>query len=240
MPKLRSPRLLVFILVTFFLSAAVVAISAISWLKQPNNFIYTKEASGSWSPTEKSGYRASGYNLKINATCAQKIYEQIPTRATDFENEMAKNDYRRFLTNKASDIEFKTSEISYTGRFKWFKNNYVTYNDPSLQSGIRFSFGNKCLYDKECSLGDSLDYLLVKIGAKYLLSESQSRYLLDNCVTNEKVFFKITNKYNFGRSQLYYRNGLGIWLGIWYNMLALGVLVLSVALIIYYITRKKS
>lgn len=233
-PKKR----LVFLLITFFISAAATIYSATTWLKQPNNFVFTKEASGSWGPGSPSGHRASGFNLKIDAGCAKKIYDEIQPPKKGFENEMIENDYKRFLTNQTSDVEFKTSEISYTGQFKWFP-NYITYNDPSLKSGIRFSFANKCLYDKECTLSDSLDYLFVKIGVKYLLNEEQSRYLTDSCITSEKVFFKIKNKYNFGRSQIYYRNGLGIWFGIWYNMLTLIILFLSAGLIVYYLFRPK-
>lgn len=239
MTKRLVSRLLVFFLILFFLSAGLALFSAAAWLKKPNNFIYTKEASGSWSPDNQSGHRASGYNLKINSGCAKKVYDEINPPNGGFENEMAENDFKRFIANKTRDVEFETSEISYTGRFKWFQKNYVTYNDPSLHSGIRFSFANKCLYDKDCTLTDSLNYLLVKVGVKYLISDVQSRYLQEKCITSEKVFFKIKNKYNFGRSQMYYRNGIGIWFGIWYNMLALIVLISSAALIIYLLLRHR-
>lgn len=239
MPKPLRSKLFIFILILFFISAGLAFYSAAYWLKQPNNFIFTKEASGSWSPKNKSGYRASGYNLKIDSGCAKKVYDEIKPSDKGFENEMAANDFKRFLDNKASDVEFETSEISYTGRFKWFQKNYITYNDPSLHSGVRFSFANKCLYDKDCTLNDSLDYLLVKIGVKYLISEDQKRYLLEKCISSEKVFFKIKNTYNFGRSQIYYRNGMGIWFGIWYNMLTLIVLFSSAGLIVYYLFRRR-
>ena len=239
MAKPIRSRYFVFLLITFFLSTALAIFSVTSWLQKPNNFIFTKEASGSWSPKDNSGHRASGYNLKIDSACAKKIYDELRPPEKGFVNEMAKNDFNRFLANKASDVEFKTSEISYTGRFKWFKQNYVTYNDPSLQSGIRFSFANKCLYDKDCTVNDSLDYLLVKIGVKYLVNADQSRFLLEKCIQTEKVFFKIKNKYNFGKSQLYYRNGLGIWFGIWYNMQSLFVLFIAGGLIVYYLFRRR-
>ncbi len=239
MSKAIPSKYFVFLLITFFLSAAVLIYSVTSWLKKPNNFIFTKEASGAWSPEDKSGYRASGYNLQIDSGCARKVYDELRRPEKGFENEMAENDFKRFLANKTNDVEFKTSEISYTGHFKWFKQNYITYNDPSLQSGIRFSFANKCLYDKDCTISDSLDYLLVKIGVKYLVNEYQSRFLLEKCIKTEKVFFKIKNKYNFGKSQLYYRNGLGIWYGIWYNMLSLLVLFIAGGLIVYYLFRRR-
>lgn len=239
-------RLRYIITVSCFLTAALLSISAGKWLSKPNNFVFTKESRGAWNTSESSNFRASGFNVKINAECAKKTYHEIEESAAtnidqaDSENETSSSDFKRFLQNKKADIEFQTAEINYTSRFKWHKNNYITYDDPSLKSGVRFSFSNKCLYDKECSLSDSLDYLLVKIGIKYFINADQFNYLKTHCIENQKVFFKIKNKYNFGRSEMYYRNGMGIWLGIWYNLLGTVILLISIGVLAYLILRKKT
>lgn len=250
MKKLNAKVFKYFLLLIFLLTASLLSLSAGQWLSKPNNFLYTVESEGQWSPRGSTNYKASGYNVKINALCAKEIYNQI-------ENDISKNlnhlkpkiedeqfdfntlDFNRFLQNKSSDIEFQTSEISYISLFKWYKNNYITYKDPTLKNGIRFSFANKCLYEKDCLLTDSLDYLFIKIGIKYFLSNSQSEYLKNNCIENQKVFYKINRKYNMGRSHLYYRNGIGIWMGIWYNLLGLAVLLLAAGGLVFIIYRKR-
>lgn len=235
-----------FLILIVVSSIGVLTFSAADWLSKPNNFIFTKESYGAWSPQKSSNDRASGFNLKLNAACAKPTYDNIEKRVNSKlrsapeEKESFDNDIKRFFRNKNLDIEFETSEISNIGHFKWLKNNYVTYDDPTLKSGIRFSFANKCLYDKECSLTDSLDYLFIKIGIKYFLNSEQLNYLNEHCIEKQKVFFKIRNNYNFGRSNSYYRNGLGIWLSLWYNLAALSALALSALILLYFLFRKKS
>ncbi len=243
---------LIAIFLLIFLSLAY---SFKNWLSGPNNFLYTKEPYGSWSRDESFRPDATGYDVKINSGCAQQIYEEIektaPTQlsqALQDKNSILKDfsdvdyntlDFKRFLKSKTVDVEFQSQGLGYATRFKWFKNNYVTFDDPSLKSGVRFSFSNKCIYDKDCLLADAIDYLFIKIGIKYFLKPAQADYLKENCVTNQKVFFNFKNKYNWGRSDTYYRNGAGIWLSIWYNLLGVVLLILTGSLVAFLIYRKK-
>lgn len=228
----------------FLLSTTLVSFGAYRWLAKPNNFFYIKESTGEWTTSKISHYRATGFNVKINAECAKSAYEEIEKQAKEAARETPDEntlrDFNRFQNNKQSDVSFETSEINYTSRFKWFQDNYITYDDPSLRSGIRFSFGNKCLYEKECSIADSLDYLWIKIGIKYFMKPAHAEFLKNNCIKNERVYFNIKNKYNFGRSDTYYRNGIGIWLGLWYNILGVTVILLSAGVLGYLLFRKKN
>lgn len=233
-----------YLLTGFTLTLIFLSASAYRWLSKPNNFFYTKESKGHWS-SQASNYRASGYKVKINAECANETYNQI--EETTLKNlkqihppiNITTNDFKRFVQNKNKNVVFETSEIDYISRFKWFKNDYITYDDPSLKSGIRFSFSNKCLYDKECLLSDSINYLFIKIGIKYFINAAQADYLKNNCIENEKVFYNFDNKYNFGRSEIYNRNGIGIWMGIWYNLLSIFILILSMGAL-FFVFRKKN
>lgn len=244
--KYRNTGLIKFIFINcFILTLIFLGNSAYRWLSGPNNFLYTKESKGHWSTQPLSNYRASGYKVKINADCAQKIYNQIEENSFKKINQphspenLTANDFDRFMRNKNTDVDFQTSEIDYISRFKWFKNDYITYDDPSLKTGIRFSFSNKCLYDKECLLSDSINYLFIKIGIKYFMNTAQADYLKDHCIDSQKIFFTLENKYNFGRSDIYYRNGIGIWLGIWYNLLGILILILSMG-VLFFVFKKKN
>ena len=127
-------------------------------------------------------------------------------------------------------MSFAPQEISFPSRFKWLKDTYITYDDPTLFSGTRASFKNKCLYDKECLLADSLDYLFIKIGIKYFLTEAHAEFLKSKRIEHEKVFYRINNNYNFGHSDLSYRNGLLIW----YNLLLVLILGACVLQVVNY------
>ena len=192
------------------------------WILQPNNFLYTKEPRGRWTHEELSNYKASGYKVKMNSACAKTVYEQLTSTATPAV--AATPDYQRFLENRERDLEFVPEEVSYPSRFKWLSDQYITYNDPNLRSGLRFSFRNKCLYDKECLLSDSLDYLFVKLGIRYLLIPAQAEFLKNNCVENQKLFYRVDTGLNFGRSDMYYRNGALLWLKAPLNLATLMVL----------------
>lgn len=244
--KHLNGRLIKIISITSFtFSTIFLSSSAYRWLSEPNNFLYIKESKGYWSPQARSDYRASGYKVKINADCAEKIYNQIEKTALKDLNQkkssvnITVNDFKRFMKNKNIDVDFQSAEIDYISRFKWFKNDYITYDDPSLKSGIRFSFSNKCLYEKDCLLSDCINYLFIKIGIKYFINTAQAEYLKDNCIENQKVFYSLDNKYNFGRSDIYYRNGIGIWLGIWYNLLGIFILILSMGAL-FFVFKKKN
>jgi hypothetical protein len=189
------------------------------WLSQPNNFLYTVETTGRWNFEKVADYKARGFHLKINPACAGGIYSEI--EKTNSKN--SSHDYRRFLGNRAQAVEFSTAEISSPSRFKWLSEDYTTYDDPGLASGIRYSFRNRCLFDRECTLRDSTDYLFIKIGVKYFLQETQ-RKQLESCVAAKEIFYQVTSSYNFGRSDRHYRNGILLWLGDRTTTLPLAVL----------------
>lgn len=239
-----------FFLLGYIVLSGSLIYSLQQWLVKPNNFFYTKESEGSWSTEKSFDDASSGFKVKINSSCAKDIYNQLEENFSKTLNqeyaqglnniEYRTLDFNRFLKNKTTDLEFQVSEINYASRFKWLKDNYITYDDPTLNSGTRFSFRNKCLYDKECLLSDSIDYLFIKLGIKYFLDASQEDFLKKNCIDSQKLFFKITPKYNWGRSDTYYRNGVSIWLNIWYNLLGLIILFLSTSVLCLSIINKKS
>lgn len=203
------------------LSMLFLGLSLTYWLMLPNNFVYTLEPTGVWDSAPSAHFKASGYSVRLNAECAKNIYEDLEKSRPE-----SNADFMRFIESKNQNVEFKPEEIAFPSRFKWLSDQYITYNDNSLKTGIRFSFRNKCLYDKECLLSDSIEYLFIKIGIRYFLNEAQADFLKQKCIQNEKVYYRIERKKNFGRSERYYRNGIILWIKTWYNALVLGLLIL--------------
>lgn len=231
-------------IVVMIFSVSILSYSFKKWIILPNNFLYSKEPYGFWTHQKPFSYTAEGFKVKMNASCAEPVYSELEKNVQkDHVSEESTRDYIRFIKNKNQDVLFEPKEVSFPSRFKWLNDEYITYDDPTLRSGIRFTFKIRCLYDKICRLQDSINYLFTKIGVRYFLNEAQAADLT-RCIDNEKIYFKTGNHYNFGYSKLHYRYGILYWLKESSTLFAFLVLVIAgllpfLGIVFYKLSRGK-